>query len=353
MASEREDDLIKHFHGKIMGFMIRNQAPGMDKLSEITKHIYISNWKNSCDLQLLRENGIKGVLCVTNQKKPEAIMKGYEKRNITHMQLPFATPAEGEKPDNIIVHAQKMTAYILGLVSNEDRVLVHCQDGVSISPAVVAIYMLTRYYTVSFMNDMEVTKKLVNPEEMFMPVIIKMLKEYRPCIVIHPAFTWQILVGEMLLKRQFATEYRKYLAQQRREKSKSTGKSTGKGTGKDTGKGTGKDVSAKKVIESKKKDDDDTGVPLRVKPAPKKRKEEVLSDDDISDYISKAIEKHSEFDELSDLKGIRAPPQKVQEEQEIQEEQEEQSREESGSDEFTKVSDDENDDDLDFFDDLE
>jgi hypothetical protein len=290
MASQKENDLIQYHHGRVMRYMLRNQAPGMDKLSEITKHIYISNWKNGCDLQLLREHGIKGVLCVTNQQKPESVLKGYEKRNINHKQVPFSTPVEGEAPDNLLVHARDMNTFILSHLEKEDRILIHCQDGVSISPAVVTIYMLTRHYMINYIEDMDMTRKLVKPDHMFVPAIIRMLKEYRPCIMIHPAFTWQVLVAEMLLKKQFAAEFRNYLAQERhlarQEKKQDKESRPAKRT---------KNQTPKKKNAKDGKDGKD------------EMPNEELSDEDLSNYISQAINdvNRSEFDELSDLKGLR------------------------------------------------
>lgn len=286
VASKKENELIQYHHGRVMRYMIRNQAPGMDKLSEITKHIYISNWKNGCDLHLLREHGIKGVLCVTNQQKPEAVLRNYEKRGISHKQIPFAPPVEGEPPDNMLVHARDMNNFILSHIEKEDRVLVHCQDGVSLSPAAVAIFALTRHYMINYIDNMSMTKKLVKPDHMFAPTIIRMLKEYRPCILIHPAFAWQVLVAEMILKRQFAAEFRKYLAQERHTARKEKNK------------------------QSNDSDISDTSDTLKVVPKSKgpvngSVKEDTISDEDISAYISQAIDNHSEFDELSDLKGIR------------------------------------------------
>lgn len=285
-ASKKENELIQYHHGRVMRYMIRNQAPGMDKLSEITKHIYISNWKNGCDLHILREHGIKGVLCVTNQQKPESVLRNYEKRGISHKQIPFASPVEGEPPDNMLVHARDMNNFILSHIEKEDRVLVHCQDGVSLSPAAVAIFALTRHYMINYIDNMSMTKKLVKPDHMFAPTIIRMLKEYRPCILIHPAFAWQVLVAEMILKRQFAAEFRKYLAQERYA------------------------ARREKNIDSTAPNASDTSDAPKVVPKSKGPvNEDTLSDEDISAYISQAIDNadasRSEFDELSDLKGIR------------------------------------------------
>lgn len=303
-ASKKENELIQYHHGRVMRYMIRNQAPGMDKLSEITKHIYISNWKNGCDLHILREHGIKGVLCVTNQQKPESVLRNYEKRGISHKQVPFASPVEGEPPDNMLVHARTMNNFILSHIEKEDRVLIHCQDGVSLSPAVVAIFAITRHYMINYIENMSMTKKLVKPDHMFAPTIIRMLKEYRPCILIHPAFAWQVLVAEMILKRQFAAEFRKYLAQERHTARKE------KKALNDAPDAPGAPDAKKAITKSKGPVKGSVKGPTN---------EDTLSDEDISAYISQAIDNHSEFDELSDLKGIRKVREESREVREVRE----------------------------------
>jgi hypothetical protein len=206
MSSEREKDIIKDNHGRIMAYMMKNQAPGIEKFSETTPHIYLSNWKNGCDVQLLREQGIKRVLYLGTDKKPESVIKAYGKRNISHAEMPIAV----DPPTNILPSLQNLSAFIHESVMKEEKILIHCKDGSAVSPSILVFYLLSRYYLTNYITNLNVTKLLVDPESMFALTIIKFLKQYRPCIVIHPALTYQILLSEMLLKRQFAAEFRKF-----------------------------------------------------------------------------------------------------------------------------------------------
>jgi hypothetical protein len=206
MSTQREQDIIKHHHGQIMKFMMKTEAPGMDKVSEVTDHIYLSNWKNGCDTMLLREQGIKAVLYLGQAPKNPSVLKAYEKRKIAHLHFPISA----EPPTDILPHVMRFNAYIHDHVRNEDRILIHCEDGISSSPAILAIYFINRYYITNFITNLGITKKLVDPESMFTIYIIRFLKEYRPCIVIHPVILYQVLLAEMLMKRQFSAEFQKY-----------------------------------------------------------------------------------------------------------------------------------------------
>jgi predicted protein tyrosine phosphatase len=161
MSTQREQDIIRHHHESIMKYMVKNEAPGMDKFSEVTQHIFISNWKNGCDTTMLREQGIKAVLYLGVDAKHASVTKAYEKRHINHLHL----PVDMEPPANILPHVQMLNSFIHDHVRKEEKVLIHCNDGISISPAILAIYFISRYYVTNFITNMKITKNLVHPEE--------------------------------------------------------------------------------------------------------------------------------------------------------------------------------------------
>jgi hypothetical protein len=271
-----------------MKYMVKNEAPGMDKFSEVTQHIFISNWKNGCDTTMLREQGIKAVLYLGVDAKHASVTKAYEKRHINHLHL----PVDMEPPANILPHVQMLNSFIHDHVRKEEKVLIHCNDGISISPAILAIYFISRYYVTNFITNMKITKNLVHPEEMFAPTVIKFIKQYRPCILIHPAFTYQVLLAEMLMKHQFSKEFREYrraenvkakkereIAKARKRRAKSNTKAAGRQ------KGVIKQKKKAKDAKNAKKAKDDESVESTVS------EEDVLSSEEMEDYISSALKK--------------------------------------------------------------
>lgn len=205
MATKKEKGYIEDSLKMIMRFIRASQGPGVFRISEITTHILISNMENACQIDLLKDYGIDVVLYFGLKKKDPQIIHRYQKKKIKHIHMPFPDVLEtpDKKPQNLIPYLDSYYDIIHKHVSNEVKLLIHCESGTSLSVAVIMYYFLRRYYVTNFKNNKDRTKDLIDLRVSFLPGIVKFMKELRPCIDPHPEYIYQILLFENHIKKYF------------------------------------------------------------------------------------------------------------------------------------------------------
>jgi hypothetical protein len=197
---ERKDrKILERVHSDTMRLIKALKGPGLGKMSEITTHIYMSNWQLSCDIKLMREHNIAAILCVDQTDKPPEILKAYKKRKIEQLQIRIAdTPSE-----KILPHFEMAYNFMQHFIASDKKVLIHCAAGVSRSAAFVLYYLLKRYYLTNFKKLKSVTKDLIDTNVYFLPRIVQFVKENRACIEPNEGFIDQLLWSEYRMKKHF------------------------------------------------------------------------------------------------------------------------------------------------------
>ena len=151
----------------------------MGDISCIYKQVFIGNYNQACDINLLKKNNIKSVLHLGCHKKSNKILLLYKKYNIHHKFI------EMRDMQNIDINPYCTSAseYINYFTRRGDNILVHCKMGISRSPTVVAHYLMT------LMHDHMKKQKSVHP---VLDEIIDLIRINRPCINPNSGFITQL-----------------------------------------------------------------------------------------------------------------------------------------------------------------
>jgi protein tyrosine phosphatase len=138
------------------------------KISHIYKNIYISDIKYSYDIQELTNKNINAILYLGVKNKTEKVLDIYKNANIAHKFFKL-TDTENSNISNLFEHTW---AYINFHVNKNHNILIHCKQGVSRSPTIVA------YYLVRKMHDRMKTKGYA---ESILDDVLELIQIYRPC----------------------------------------------------------------------------------------------------------------------------------------------------------------------------
>jgi protein-tyrosine phosphatase len=138
------------------------------KLSPIMPYVYISNLSNGSDLVALSRNSIKVIINVSETNKTDTTLNDFVRYSITHFDIPLP-----DIPKNITNELNRCCQIIQKAIDVKKNVLIHCTQGVSKAPAVVAFYILKKFY-----------EKHV-PETPMLSIAINKMKAKRSCIDIN------------------------------------------------------------------------------------------------------------------------------------------------------------------------
>lgn len=201
---------LKAIHKDIVEWLDSNQSPGYNKINAISTHIFISNWDNAYDLNVLKENSIKAVLTIETKPFPDDKQKALEKKNIDYLYLEL-----DDNPNENIMRMSKVNNkefslvemayhYIFNHVSQKKNVLIHCAAGVSRSTTFLAYYYLRRFYEINFKKDMIGTLNLLTEQHYYIKKILEFIKMHRPATNPNPGFVWQLITIEHNAKQMFS-----------------------------------------------------------------------------------------------------------------------------------------------------
>lgn len=147
-------------------------------ITQILPYVYIGGWETALSETDLKTYNIKFILQAMDSdvKKLPNIMKMYDQLGIVHVKINLPNlHKEPLKP-----HLDGVFTLISKAVSLKKNILLHCQQGVSTTPALVAYYTLKIFY-----NKTRPGKPMIDS-------IIEKMKEKRPCIDINVGFTKQL-----------------------------------------------------------------------------------------------------------------------------------------------------------------
>jgi hypothetical protein len=155
----------------------------INTISKITERIFCSGFAVAQSPVILEKNAIKGVLTIGDITIPP-IKSNYMKNKISHLQLSI----EDDPKADLSVHFDIIYKFINQFNEKKYNVLVHCDQGISRSPAVILYFLIAKIYK---------TKK---PDKPALSSIYKLIKEKRNCIDINPGFIKSIEKYEASLR---------------------------------------------------------------------------------------------------------------------------------------------------------
>jgi hypothetical protein len=311
MTDKKRNLAIRESLSKIIGYCRSVQGPGINDISSITTHVLISNYKNALNITRMRESGIKNIFYIGKLDK-ESVLKKYEKRKIRHTQL---NVEESETLD-LLPHLHQCYKIIHNCVEKEERILIHCDKGVNLSPSIVSYYFLIRYYLTNFDPEAD-NDELLDYRTSFLPGIIRFIKETRACIEPGPNVLKTILVAEQFMKdnlrRQLPKKVRFAIDSDEDEPQKTKDKSDK--DNKNNKDNKDKDKKDKDNKDNKKKDNKDNKD--KDKKAIKKKDENGPKKDKIKSKKNKKKEEDS--DTLEDIDKIILSDSDIEQEKTIKE----------------------------------
>lgn len=215
MLTKKDKKHIEDELAKIDKYLKQEVGPGMSKFSEITPHIYITNWAGACNHTYLKDKIIELVVCISKEKKTKDELKVYNRLHIQHVSIPIAD----DPRENISVHLDKFYEMMHSSIMEEKNIVVHCETGSSSSATLVLYYILRRYYATNFGKRDKLDRDLIS-KQFKLKSLIEYMKERRPCIEPNLGFVAQLLTAELILKKKYTIIYETRLEKQRQEQER-------------------------------------------------------------------------------------------------------------------------------------
>lgn len=161
----------------------------MLRMSQITNHIFLSNWNISQDFNKLEKNNIKTIITINTVYKPQSILDKYKENGITHHMIEL----DDNHNENIEKYFESTSNIIQKSCDKKENILVHCTAGISRSASIIIAYLIQKSYQIR------------KNEKLVYPVILKMVKKERPIIQPNPGFERQLLHWEALCKAKYSS----------------------------------------------------------------------------------------------------------------------------------------------------
>ena len=121
-------------------------------LSHIYKYMYLSNHKNSENIYKIKKQNW-GCLYIGNKPKDPCVLNQYDENGISYEFIYM----EDNINANISDCFETAWKFINNNTNNNTNVLVHCRKGISLSPSIVAYYLMRILYehNLSNMNSLK------------------------------------------------------------------------------------------------------------------------------------------------------------------------------------------------------
>jgi predicted protein tyrosine phosphatase len=138
-------------------------------ISHIYKNIYLSNYKNAENISKLNDHKIGAVLHIGRHPKSHKIQKQYDENSINHTFINMSDTIYA----NISDCFETAWQFINKNVEENRNILIHCRQGVSRSPTIVAYYLMRIVYEHKLKHHSKL-QPLLNE-------ILDLIHLYRPC----------------------------------------------------------------------------------------------------------------------------------------------------------------------------
>lgn len=183
---------------EMVNYSRNTMGPGINKISEITSHLCISNYDTCLEINNLKDFDIDFVIYLGLKAQNPEFLKKYELENKNFLQIKIPDFLNNQKLPNLANFLEEVYLTLHNLVYDKKKILICCDRGVSLSGGVLLYYFLRRFYLTNSDNP-----SLENLEQFYSLEILKFLKEFRPCLDIHPGWLYQILVLEIMIKENY------------------------------------------------------------------------------------------------------------------------------------------------------
>lgn len=159
----------------------------INELSQITHHLFLSNWPSSENVQLLKNNQIKAILTAETRSRDKNILKLYENFGISYKHI-YIQDSLGE---NISEFFDPTFDFIESHVSKGQNVLVNCHAGVSRSVTLVLNWIIRSWYKTcpENLNENEAVKEA-----------LEFIRERRPIVNPNSGFIKQLNMAAKIYK---------------------------------------------------------------------------------------------------------------------------------------------------------
>ena len=150
------------------------------QLDEILLHVYLSNRYGAWNLKLLRKKHITHVLVVGEE------LPSYFPNHFVYQQLFFRDDSSETESLKFRSSIPTALAFIkTALRDPNNNILIHCSQGISRSPAIVAAYLINSEEHLMNVNDtliwIQRTRAIIQPNESF----IKELNQFHMQVAAH------------------------------------------------------------------------------------------------------------------------------------------------------------------------
>lgn len=215
MLTKKDKKHIEDELAKIDKYLKQEVGPGMSNFSEITPHIYITNWAGASNHTYLKDKIIELVICVSKEKKSKNELKVYNRLHIQHVSIPIAD----DPRESLNIHLDRFYEMMHSSVMEEKNILVHCETGSSASATLVLYYLLRRYYATNFGKKDKTDRDLISKQFKLKP-LMEYMKDRRPCVEPNLGFVAQLLTAELILKKKYTALYEARVEEERQERER-------------------------------------------------------------------------------------------------------------------------------------
>jgi len=213
LLTKRDQQYVESEVMRIAKYLQQEAGPGMDKFSEITSHLYVSNWSSSCNSNYLKDKDIELVICVSKDSKSKNELRLYNTMRIQQVVVPI----EDSQNENINRYFEQFYQMLYDAILEEKHILVHCETGSSSSVAMVLYYLLKRYYLTNFGKKSSMDQELMSLRSFKLKDIITYMKARRTCIDPNLGFVTQLLTAEVFLKKQMTAIYDQKMSERKKK----------------------------------------------------------------------------------------------------------------------------------------
>jgi protein-tyrosine phosphatase/thiol-disulfide isomerase/thioredoxin len=114
----------------------------IDELSQITPHLFLSNWPSSENVELLKHDGIRAILTAETRSRTREVLNDYASLGISYRQIYI----DDSPTENISLYFNPTYDFIEDHISKGQNVLVNCHAGVSRSATLVLNWIIRTWY---------------------------------------------------------------------------------------------------------------------------------------------------------------------------------------------------------------
>jgi hypothetical protein len=157
----------------------------IQNISQIAPYIYIGSFETSTQKSVLEKHAIRYVLQLDAQTKTAPILQLYANMGIRHMQIALSDDPNAD----LRLYMERIYAYVKKAVAEKRNVMVQDAQGVNVSAAAVAYYIIRSLY-----------EKGQKPQQTILTKLIETMVGKRNCIHITENYISQLHQAELYLR---------------------------------------------------------------------------------------------------------------------------------------------------------